>query len=459
MFRTLSGRFLVLTVAFVMLAEVLIFVPSIARFRTDFLFARLERAQIASLALLANDMISEELEVELLSNAGVYNVVLRRDEMRELVLSSTPPSPVGRTYDLRDTSAWTLIQGAMNSLIGQDPEVIRVIGIPLLKAGLLIEVTMDSLPLRLAIIDYGMRILVLSAIISIITAALLFVAVRWTLVQPIKRVVSNMISYSNAPQDIRHIIEPTAKIVELREAEDALKSLQSDLTSALRQKQRLAQLGEAVAKISHDLRNILSSVQLFSDRMESSDDPTVQRLAPKLMNSVSRAISLTEGTLAFGKAEEPAPMLQRIELNALIDDVLENERMSSDNEAIEFINSCPLGLLVRSDPEQLHRALTNLVRNAHQALNTSKKSGQITLSASEDDTTWFIEVIDTGPGLPLKAREHLFQPFQGGVRKGGIGLGLAIAQELIQGHGGDIALGHSNETGTCFKISLPKGSV
>lgn len=459
MFRTLSGRFLILTIAFVMLAEVLIFVPSIARFRSDFLSAHLDRAQIASLALLANDMISDELEAELLSNAGVYNVVLRRDEMRELVLSSSPPFPVGRTYDLSDASAWTLVQGALNSLAGQDPEVIRIIGVPLLKAGLMIEVTMDSAPLRSAIIDYGLRILYLSAFISIITAALLFVAVRWTLVRPIKRVVTHMIAYAHAPQDIRRIIEPNSRIVELREAEDALKSLQSDLTTALRQKQRLAQLGEAVAKISHDLRNILTSVQLFSDRLEAVDDPSVKRLAPKLMNSVSRAISLTEGTLAFGKAEEPAPMLQRFDLFPFAQDILDNESILSDEAQLRFLNNVPGHLSVRADPEQLYRAVTNLVRNARQALISSKQTGTISIGASDDNDMWFIDITDTGPGLPLKAQEHLFQPFQGGVRKGGIGLGLAIAQELVQGHGGSIALTQSSPSGTSFRISLPKGAI
>lgn len=94
MLNTLSGRFLILTIIFVMLAEVLIFVPSIARFREDFLLSRLERAQIASLALLADDMIDPGLEEELLRNAGVFNVVLRRNEARQLMLSSPMPQPV-----------------------------------------------------------------------------------------------------------------------------------------------------------------------------------------------------------------------------------------------------------------------------------------------------------------------------------------------------------------------------
>ncbi len=186
MMNSLSGRFLILTTVFVMLAEVLIFVPSIARYREDFLLNRLERAQIASLALLADDMIDSELEAELLLNAGVFNVVLRRDELRQLVLSSPMPGEVDVTFDLREATALTLIRDAMSRLIETENETIRVIGNPFRDGGLLIEITLDTDDLRMAMIDYGLRILALSAVISVFTAGLLFLAVRVLLVKPIK---------------------------------------------------------------------------------------------------------------------------------------------------------------------------------------------------------------------------------------------------------------------------------
>ncbi|MEL7026421.1 MAG: sensor histidine kinase, partial [Pseudomonadota bacterium] len=297
--NSLSGRFLILTIIFVMLAEIFIFVPSIARFREDWMLNRLERAQIASLALLATEEIDETLETELLKNAGVLNVVLRRDEVRQLMLSSPIPSPIASTYDLRDAPAAELIMDAMMRLTKTEPEVVRVIGNPVQDAGLLIEVTVETEPLRAAMLDYGVRILILSAVISIFTATLLFLAVRRFLVRPIRGVVGAMQSYATAPEDARRIIKPSAGIKELREAENALQMLQSQLTSNLRQKDRLAQLGSAVAKISHDLRNILTSAQLFADRIEGSQDPTVARMVPKLLNSMRRAIHLAEATLTF----------------------------------------------------------------------------------------------------------------------------------------------------------------
>ncbi|MGX9356522.1 sensor histidine kinase [Roseobacteraceae bacterium S113] len=459
MLKSLSGRFLILTVIFVMIAEILIFVPSIARYRESYLLGHLERAQIASLALLANDMIDDELEGELLENAGVFNVVLRRDEARQLILSEPLPQPISDTFDLRNTRAIPLIMHAIARLSNPDPEVIRVIGSPLRDAGLLIEITMETAPLRMAMIDYGLRILLLSAIISIMTAALLFFAVRALLVKPIEGVVSTMQLYAKAPEDARRIIEPTATITELRRAEEALEMLQRDLTQSLRQKERLAQLGGAVARVSHDLRNILTSAQLFTDRIEMSEDPTVKRMAPKLVNSITRAVNLCESTLAFGRAEEPAPTLTRVPLADLVSDVIESERLAVGEHDLSFGEDVPGLIMVRADAEQLYRVLSNLVRNARQAIVATGKPGEIAIGAQEAEDGWYITVTDTGPGLPPKAQEYLFKAFQGGARKGGSGLGLAIAAELIKGHGGALTLERTDETGTVFHIRLPRGEV
>ncbi len=457
-FKTLSGRFLLLTIAFVMLAEIMIFVPSIARFRADFLSMRLKEAQIASLSQLdGSASVSPELEAELLRTAGVFNVVLRRDEIRQLVLSSQMPHPISATYDMREAGPVQLIRDAAMSLFEPDNDVIRVIGNPVQDAGILIEITMESRPLRDAMLDYGLRILGLSALISVVTAALLFFAVRRLMVLPIRRVVRHMQAYAESPEDARMVIEPTAGVSELRVAEEALMSLQTQLTGALRQKERLAQLGSAVAKISHDLRNILTTAQLFADRLEGSADPAVAKSAPKLINSISRAINLCESTLAFGKAEEQSPRLTRFALRPLVEELAEGEGLTAGGPVTCLIE-VPHGMTIRADAEQLHRVLTNLVRNASQAIAATGQEGTIEISGGESDSEWWIKVGDTGPGLPAKAREHLFAAFQGGARRGGTGLGLAIAAELVRGHGGRLMLDRSDEQGTDFSIHLPKAN-
>jgi signal transduction histidine kinase len=453
---TLSGRFLILTVFFVMLAEILIFVPSVARYRADFLLTRLKQAQIAALTQLATEeMIMPELEAELLANAEVYNVVLRRDEVRQLVLSSPIPGEVHDTFDLRMAGPLELVRDAFALLADSENRIIRVIGYPVQDAGTLIEVTMETKPLRDSMVEYGLRILVLSALISVVTAFLLFLAVRRLLVLPIRRVVRHMQTYAEAPEDARRVIAPNADVEELRVAEEALQSMQTQLTGALRQKERLAQLGGAVAKISHDLRNILTTAQLFADRIEGSADPVVARSAPKLVSSISRAVSLCESTLAFGKAEEPPPQLRRLNLAQLVAEVAEGEGLAGDG-LVTILIDVPPGLTIRADSEQLYRVLSNLVRNARQAIDAVGQPGSIEISAGEDEREWWIRVGDTGPGLPPKAREHLFSAFQGGARKGGTGLGLAISAELVRGHGGRLELARSDAEGTEFAIHLPK---
>ena len=460
--NTLSGRFLWLAVIFVMLAEVLIFAPSVARFREEYLLARLERAQIASLALLASDgSIAGELAGELLENAGVFNVALRRDEVRELVLSSPVPGQIAATFDMRDAGTLVLIRDAFQEMSLRAPRIIRVIGNPVQDGGLLIEITLETSSLQRQIWDYGKRILLISLIISASTALLLFVSVRFFVVTPMRRVIQSMAAYAEAPQDANRIITPKSGIQELREAEEALNKMQSELTGLLRQKERLAQVGGSVARISHDLRNMLSTASMLADRMEQSNDPGVKRAAPKLVGSLSRAINLCESTLAFGKAEEPPPRLAQVQLAPLVADVLDSERLAlGEGAQITMLADVPPTLRLRADGEQLFRVLHNLVRNARQALEATSRPGEIEVTATEKRIDGVfgvsIRVGDTGPGLPMRAREHLFEAFQGGVRKGGAGLGLAISAELVRGHGGRLDLTRSDSDGTEFRIWLPQ---
>lgn len=456
--NTISGRFAALTILFVLLAEMFILLPALASFRLDYLESRLERAQIASLALLATDeSLASDLEAELLQNAGVFNVVLRRDDIRQLVLSSPFPGAVADTYDLRDEGVLQTIDDAVAALMNNEDQVVRVIGAPVNQAGHLIEITMPSAPLRAAMVDYGLRLLAISAAFSILTGILLNLAAQRLILVPIRRLISNLSAYASAPEDPRHIIRPDARLAELREAEVALATMQKTVTSSLKQKQRMALLGQAVAKISHDLRNILTTAQIFADRLEDSADPKVTRAAPKLVNSITRAVTLCETTLAFGKAEEPAPSMTRFNLSALVAEAVEAETLAGEAAGqVEFLTDIPPSLIIRADRDQLYRALINLARNARQAIEGTGESGTIEISARETDSEWWLRVGDTGPGLPDKAREFLFKPFTGSARKGGTGLGLTIAAELVRGHGGRVDLIRSDSEGSEFMIHLPR---
>jgi len=218
--------------------------------------------------------------------------------------------------------------------------------------------------------------------------------------------------------------------------------MQRELASMLHQKNRLAALGLAVSKINHDLRNLLASAQLFSDQLSTLPDPKVQRFAPKLMRALERAIAFCQSTLSYGAAQEPPPERKTVQVEPLIEEVHEALGLSFDMP-IRWIVSVERGLTVEADHDQLFRVLVNVARNAVQALETRGQRDpardQIRITGRREGSVVVLEISDTGPGVPEKARAHMFQAFQGSARAGGTGLGLAIAAELVRAHGGEIA--------------------
>ena len=457
MFNSLTGRFLALTIIFVMLAEVLIFLPSVARFRHEYLRENLERAEIASLTALVSraEVLEAPVQAEILSTAGVLSVAVQQDGYRELVLASSELVSVEQDFDLRIDDAWTLMRDAIACMLQSEERVVRIIGPAARMEGQLIEATIFEPPLKAAIWEYGRNILFLSLLISVITAAFLFVAVRRFIVRPISDVVRSMTHFQDNPEDHERIIVPHAGLKELRRAEDALQDMQQHVASSLKEKDRLAQLGGAVARVSHDLRNMLTTATLLTDRLDASEDPAVARTAPKLVASLDRAINLCESTLAFGKAKEPEPDVARIDLAALVGEVIEAEELRADETNWSISSQIPDRFTIEADAEQLFRVITNIARNARQAITASGREGTVRICAEASGDAAHLDIIDTGPGLPMKAREKLFKPFEGGTRRDGTGLGLAIAAELVRGHGGRLELLETGPGGTTFRITLP----
>ncbi len=371
--RSLSGRLLIVTIAVVMLAEVAIFVPSVARFRQDYLMERVRRAEIAALTVIAapDRMVSEELEELLITRAEVLNIAVRRDGVREMVLTSPGLGPVAASYDLREPAWPELISDALMRIADAEGGVIRVIAYAPADMGKELEITLESVPLAREMRAYGLNILALSLVISLMTAVMVFIAVRRAVVRPVTKVIENVKHFSENPEDAGRIIRPKSRVGEIAEAERAVADMQRDVHAALTERARLASLGEAVAKISHDLRNILGTTQLMADRLEASRDPIVARTAPKLIASLDRAIRLCQSTLTYGKAEEAPPEPKAIALGELAEEVVEGLGLVSGNGLVTCLIDIAPELLVEADPEQLYRVLSNLARNAAQAIGAS----------------------------------------------------------------------------------------
>jgi signal transduction histidine kinase len=459
----LSGKLLVLTILFVMIAEVLIYVPSIANFRLNWLRDRLAAAHTAALVLDAapSGMVPESLTRQILDSIGATAVAMKIGNQRRLLAISEMPTELHQNVDMREMRAWRSIVDAFQTMLGStDRDLMRVVG-PAPMGGDFVEIVLPMGPLREAMVRFSINILWLSLVISGITAALVYVALLTMLVRPLRRLTINMTTFRRDPENPGRMIAPSARRDEIGIAERELAVMQRELASMLHQKSHLAALGLAVSKINHDLRNLLSSAQLFSDRLSSLEDPRVQRFAPKLMRALERAIAYCQSTLSYGRAQEQPPERRTISLEALVEDVRETVGLTPDG-AIRWVGAIERGLKVDADQDQLFRVLVNLVRNSAEVLAgrapNDPARDQIRIAGRREGAVVVIELSDTGPGIPEKARAHLFEAFAGSTRSGGTGLGLAIAAELVRAHGGEIRLVEGT-IGATFRIAIPDQAI
>lgn len=456
----LSNRLLLLAVLFILLAEVLVYVPSIANFRRNWLADRIGQARTAALVLDAvpAGAIPEPLAREVLRSIGAEAVALKTADTRRLLAQANVPSAVHMEIDLREPAGFRSVVNAFRTLLPHKAYQMRVVGqAPMGEE--FVEIVLNDAELRRAMLTFSKDVLLLSLGISMIAGILLYVALDRMIVRPVRRLTAEMVAFGDAPEDASRIVEPSDRADEIGVAERELASMQRELHAQLQQKSRLAALGLGVAKINHDLRNLLGSAQLILERIGGLNDPAVQRWAPKLVAALDRAVKLAESTLSYGKAQEPPPNRRRVSVAAVIGDVREALALGPEHEAcIGWVESIERGLEIDADPDQLFRVLLNVCRNAAQALESAgkpdPKRDQIRLGGRREGSVVVLEVSDTGPGIPQKVREHLFEPFGVSTRRGGAGLGLAIASDLVRAHGGTIEL-IDGTLGATFRITVP----
>jgi len=450
--RGLSARVLLLTILFVLVSEILIYVPSIARFRLDWLEEKLNTSHLAILALEATPdyMIDPELEVRLLNHVGARIIALRTGDGKNLILRGSSPSLlVDVTVDLADRGFLQLLEDGFETLWQGRNRVMRVKGYSPRAADVVVDVVFDEWPLRQAMIAYSWRVLGFSIVISLITAALLFGALQWLIIRPMRRLTGGMVSFRQDPEAERGAFGETSRGDEIGLAEREFGEMQDRVRQALQQRARLAALGTAVTKINHDLRGILATARLVTDRLAESDNPEVRKLAPALLRSLDRAVDLCSDTLNFTREGPPKPEFEIFVLKELVDEVGESlGKLLTDGKA--WTSEIEIDQKIRADRGQVYRILRNLGENA---LQMGAKT--VTVRAQDLGGNLDIVVADDGPGLSPKAIENLFVPFKGSARAGGTGLGLAIARELMRGQGGDLRLAETGAGGAVFALTLP----
>jgi signal transduction histidine kinase len=457
----LSGRLILLTVGFVLLAQVIVYLPSVASFRRSWVSDRAMAAQMIALALssMPPNARSADLDARLLAGIkGAQAIGVRGPGTRWLVANAEGHLPeVRREIDVRESPWWRPLRGALRNLLGDVSPATRVIGpgVPGIPAVEWVELIVDEAPLWRATLDFTRNFVLVSFVISLITAGLLYLALHLVVVAPVKRLSESMAGFAADPEDVAKVISPSGRTDEIGRVEASLARMQTTLAGELRQKRRLADLGLAVSKINHELRNMLTTAQLLGDRLGEVDDPSVRRIAPRLLRTLDRAIAFCGATLAYGRAAEPEPQRRQVRLLPI---VLEQLDMA-DGRAIGVETDIPEELEIDVDPEQIGRVLLNLLRNAVEALTQSgTPAPRIVVSARRRDGAVTIRVADNGPGVPERIRTRLFSAFQSSERSGGTGLGLPVADELVRLHGGALTL-EGTAVGATFSITIPDRSA
>ena len=458
----LSGKLLVLTILFVMIVQVLIYVPAVSIFRVNWLNDRLAAARTAALVLYAapSGMVPDDLARDILRSIGAQAVVMKTGQTRRLLAVTEMPAEIHRNFDLREVDWFDAVAGAYHAVFDPGDTILRVVGTAP-RDGEFLEILIQNEPLQRAMLRFSRNVLVASLIISASTLALVYLALHFMFVRPMRRITRNIMAFRADPENPSRTIKVSRRNDEIGITERELASMQSNLTSMLHQRSRLAALGLAVSKINHDLRNMLASAQLVSDQLSSVRDPRVQRFAPKLVRTLERAIEFCQSTLSYGRAQEAPPDRRMIPVEPLVEEVRETLGLTPESN-IGWIVSIERGLEMDADHDHMFRVLLNLTRNAMQALEARAPNNalrdQIRVTGRREGGVVVIEVSDTGPGFPPRAREHLFQAFSGSARPGGTGLGLAIAAELVRAHGGEIRLVEGT-IGATFHLTIPDQAV
>ncbi|MBL8548619.1 MAG: HAMP domain-containing histidine kinase [Hyphomonadaceae bacterium] len=456
-FEGLAGRLLAFTAAVVLFAELLIFAPTVAAFHELRVRDRINLAQTAALALEAAPELAAPLQVELLENAEVRRIAMRREGARELLLDSGAPHEIDAlvTFDYRNASVFTRFGWAFGTLFAQQGRVLRVMAEPRFETGDFIEIVFNEAPLKREVMAYAGRLALASTAVSALAGACVYTLLTWFFVRPARRLTQRIERFRDAPEDASIFSEPPRGSDEIARADRAAADMAGHVRASLRQREHLASLGAAMARIAHDLRNALSTAQLVAERLGRSEDPGVRQAAPRLERAIGRAAGLAAAALRYGKSEEAAPVLKRIDVRGAIEEAFEDALAGYPALARRIEAQADLAAIADSD--HVHRILVNLVRNAAQAVagGNAEAPDAVVARAERRDGAIVVAIRDKGPGVREAARERLFEAFVSADRADGAGLGLAIARELARAQGGDVQLAATGPEGSVFEITLP----
>lgn len=460
----LAGRLLLVTVASVVLSVTVFYLTRVSAAHDNWLRERLTAAHTAAVVFDATGdaPLTADQTTKLLNVIGAKAMLIETPSRTIVLAQRLGAPPADLAYDLDASTTWGGISAVVATLRAPPHALLRVSGTASFE-GERVELIIDEAPLVAYLWRVGTNFMTLSISLSIAVTLALWAALWQLVIRPVRRLTHNIVAFGEKPQDVTRIVAPSGRGDEIGRAERALATMQASLVHELGQRKRLAELGMAVARINHDLRNMLATAQLISDRLATIADPLAQRLAPQLVATLDRAIQFCQATLAYGSGRESPVSRRRFDLRKLVVQIVETAE-ATGSASVRFAVEIPPHFEVFADPDHMMRVLENLVRNASHALDARGAVGDrpraIRFAAIRTTGgSALIEVSDTGPGFPPDHARKIFEPFTLSTSEGGAGLGLAIVSDLIARNGGTIALAQADrETYYCgarFLITLP----
>jgi signal transduction histidine kinase len=310
------------------------------------------------------------------------------------------------------------------------------------------------------LVDRVNRWVLTLALLALVAGTGMLVSISRTLTRPIETLVGGTRALAQGNFDYQLSEDGAEEIRELSRAFERMRIQLRRTQKELLDSERLATIGRMASSISHDLRHYLSAMYANAEFMSNGNisQPERDELMLEVQTAVQGMTDLLESLLLFtqtGRALHPefesvALMIQR---------AVSMVRSHPASRDVKITLNGLSSLEAWVDSKKLGRAVYNLLLNACQAAKRGEGPAKVTLSLHEDERSINIRIGDNGPGIPAAIRQKIFLPFVSEARESGIGLGLTLAQQIAQEHGGGVKLDQTTEGETVFTVNLPKASL
>ena len=300
------------------------------------------------------------------------------------------------------------------------------------------------------------RWVVMLGLLTLLIGTAMFVSVSRTLSHPLEVLVEGTRALAKGNFDYRLSEGGVEEIRELSRAFERMRVELRRTQAELIDSERLATIGRMASSISHDLRHYLSAMYANAEFMSDGRIPQAERedLLEEVRMAVQGMTDLLDSLLLFTQTGR-ALHQEYQSLDTIVENAANMVRSHPASRDVKMVLNGLVPLMAWVDGRKLHRAIYNILLNACQAARRGGNPPTVTLTLHEGERSIRIEIADNGPGIPEAIRRKIFLPFVSEGRESGVGLGLTLAQQIAQEHGGDIQLSNPVDGQTVFVIALP----